>query len=194
MDAKREPQIEPWMRGPLPGVDTFIAPLLYSFQMAREDLAKYTAGLTTEQIWATPHGFGSVGFHLRHIAGSTDRLMTYVSGGQLSSDQMTALKAEKEPGATREELLAAIDQAFASAEAVAFSLDPARLTEPRGVGRKQLPTTVIGLLIHIAEHTQRHVGQAISAAKLANDIGSVRPLRYPEIYPCNRKSSRPKAT
>jgi uncharacterized damage-inducible protein DinB len=163
MDA----QPEPWLRGPLPGVDTFVAPLLYSFQMAREDLAKYTAGLTTEQIWATPLGFGSVGFHLRHIAGSTDRLMTYVSGGQLSSDQMAALKAEKEPGATREMLLAGIDRAFDSAEAVARSLDPARLADPRGVGRKQLPTSVIGLLVHIAEHTQRHVGQAISAAKLA---------------------------
>jgi len=159
---------EPWLRGPLPGVDTFIAPLLYSFQMAREDLAKYTAGLTTEQIWATPYGFGSVGFHLRHVAGSTDRLMTYVSGGQLSSDQMTVLKAEREPGATGEELLASIDRAFASAETVARAIDPARLAEPRGVGRKQLPTTVIGLLVHIAEHTQRHVGQAISAAKLAS--------------------------
>ena len=73
MDVNPEPQVEPWMRGPIPGVDTFVAPLLYSFQMAREDLAKYTAGLTVEQIWATPHGFGSVGFHLRHIAGSTDR-------------------------------------------------------------------------------------------------------------------------
>jgi uncharacterized damage-inducible protein DinB len=161
--------IEPWLRGPLPGIDTFVAPLLYSFQMAREDLAKHTAGLTTEQIWATPHGFGSgsVGFHLRHIAGSTDRLMTYVSDGQLSSDQMTALKAEKEPGATREELLAAIDRAFESAEAIARALDTTCLADPRGVGRKQLPTTVIGLLVHIAEHTQRHVGQAISAAKLA---------------------------
>ena len=158
---------EPWLRGPLPSVDTFVAPLLYSFQMAREDLAKYTAGLTTEQIWSTPHGSGSVGFHLRHIAGSTDRLMTYVSGGQLSSDQMAALKAENEPGATREDLLAGIDAAFEKAEAVTRALDPARLAEPRGVGRKQLPTSVIGLLVHIAEHTQRHVGQAISAAKLA---------------------------
>src|ERR1700676_2370911 len=122
---------EPWLRGPLPGVDTFIAPLLYSFQMAREDLAKYTAGLTTEQIWAMPHGFGSVGFHLRHIAGSTDRLVTYVSGSQLSSDRMAELKAEKEPGATREMLLAGIDRAFESAETVARALDPARLADPR---------------------------------------------------------------
>jgi len=158
------------MRGPIPGVDTLIAPLFYSFQMAREDLARWTEGLTTEQIWATPHGFGSVGFHLRHIAGSTGRLMTYVEGGQLSDAQMTALKAEKEPGTTREMLLAGIDAAFARAEAISRALDPARLTDPRGVGRKQLPTTVIGLLVHIAEHTQRHVGQAISAAKWARTI------------------------
>src|SRR4051812_3766846 len=91
-ESSAAPQTEPWMRGPIPGVHFLIAPLLYSFQMAREDLAKHTAGLTTEQIWATPHGFGSVGFHLRHIAGSTDRLMTYVDGGQLSEAQMAALK------------------------------------------------------------------------------------------------------
>src|SRR6202790_2021550 len=130
---------EPWLRGPLPGVDTFIAPLLYSFQMAREDLSKYTEGLTTEQIWATPHGFGSVGFHLRHIAGSTDRLMTYVAGDQLSDAQMAALKSEKEPGATCEKLLAAINEAFERAEASARALEPAHLTDPRSVGRKQLP-------------------------------------------------------
>jgi uncharacterized damage-inducible protein DinB len=158
------------MRGPIPGVDAFIAPLFYSFQMAREDLARYTEDLTTEQIWLTPHGFGSVGFHLRHIAGSVDRLMTYVTGGQLSDAQMAALKSEKEPGATREMLLAEIDAEFAKAEATARGLDPARLADPRGVGRKQLPTTVIGLLVHIAEHTQRHVGQAISAAKLAQTL------------------------
>jgi hypothetical protein len=169
--------VEPWMSGPIPGVDPFVAPLLYSFQMAREDLALHTAGLTAAQVWATPHGFNSVGFHLRHIAGSTDRLMTYAGdssgGGQLSADQMAFLRAEKEPGAapealpTRDALLSEMDAAFAKAEAAARALDPARLTDPRGVGRKQLPTTVIGLLVHIAEHTQRHVGQAICAAQLA---------------------------
>src|SRR6266705_2959363 len=84
-------EVEPWMRGPLPGIHTLVAPLFYSFQMAREDLAKYTEGLTPDQLWATPHGFGSVGFHLRHIAGSTDRLMTYVEGGQLSDAPMVVL-------------------------------------------------------------------------------------------------------
>jgi uncharacterized damage-inducible protein DinB len=159
--------IEPWMRGPIDGVDVLVAPVLYSFQQAREDLALHTEGLAPAQVWASPHGFGSVGFHLRHIAGSTDRLMTYLEGRQLSATQMEFLRREHDPGATRDELLADLDAAFQSAEAVARAVDPAQLREPRGIGRKMLPTTVIGLLTHIAEHTQRHVGQAISAAKLA---------------------------
>ena len=159
---------EPWLRGPIPGVHPLAAPILYAFQQAREDLAQYTEGLTNEQIWAAPHGFGPVGFHLRHIAGSTDRLMTYLQGRQLSSDQMAVLEAEHLPdGPGREALLAEVDRAFQRAEAVVRALDPGTLPEPRWVGRKRLPTTVAGLLTHIAEHTQRHVGQAISAAKLA---------------------------
>jgi uncharacterized damage-inducible protein DinB len=165
-----EPLPEPWLRGPIPGIHTLIAPLFYSFRMAREDLAQYTEGLTPDQIWASPHGFGSVGFHLRHIAGSTGRLITYALGSQLTAAQIAVLKAEAEPGATREMLLAGINASFERAEAIARSLDPAHLTDPRAVGRKQLPTTVIGLLVHIAEHTQRHVGQAISAAKWARTL------------------------
>ena len=162
--------VEPWMRGPIEGVPTLLAPVLYSFQQAREDLTRFTEGLTEARLWATPHGFGSVGFHLRHIAGSTDRLMTYLEGRQLSESQLDFLKHEHDPGASREELLSAINIVFEHAEAVVRSLDVAKIEEPREIGRKKLPTTVIGLLTHIAEHTQRHVGQAISAAKLATSI------------------------
>jgi uncharacterized damage-inducible protein DinB len=158
---------EPWLRGPIPGLSPLVAPVLYAFQQAREDLARYTEGLSTEQIWARPHGFGPVGFHLRHIAGSVERLMRYLEGGTLSSEQLAALSAEMDPGATREQLLSALGTALEKAEERIRRIDPATLAEPRGVGRKQLPTTVIGLLTHIAEHTQRHVGEAISAAKLA---------------------------
>jgi uncharacterized damage-inducible protein DinB len=154
------------MRGPIGGVPTLLSPLFYSFQQAREDLARYTEGLTLEQLWATPHGFGSVGFHLRHIAGSTDRLMTYLQGRQLSEAQLDFLKHEHDAGASREELLASMNAVFERAEAIVRALDPSQLDEPREIGRKKLPTTVIGLLTHIAEHTQRHVGQTISAAKL----------------------------
>lgn len=161
---------EPWLRGPISGVHPLLAPLLYAFQQAREDLAIYTAGLGVSQIWATPYGFGSVGFHIRHIALSADRLSAYLSARQLSESQLAALTTEHEPGATREELLVEMESNLARVAAMVSTLDPSSLTEPREVGRKRLPTTVIGLLTHIAEHTQRHIGQAIAAAKLAKTI------------------------
>ncbi len=163
---------EPWMRGPIEGVSPLTAPILYTFQHAREDLAKYAEGLTPEQLWATPYGFGSVGFHVRHIGGSTDRLLTYLQGSLLAQEQLDFLKSESSPGATREELFAELEGFFAKAEAMIRDLDPSTLTQPRGVGRKQLPTTVNGLLVHTAEHIQRHIGQAISAAKLIRAIGA----------------------
>jgi DinB superfamily len=143
---------EAWLRGPIEGVDPLTAPVLYAFVQAREDLARYTEGLTTAQLWTS-----SVGFHIRHISRSTDRLIAYLEGrppGQLG---------EGDPGATREELLAELDSAFNRAEKVVRAIDPANLRDKREVGRKRLPTTVIGLLTHLAEHTQRHVGQAITA-------------------------------
>jgi len=172
---------EPWLRGPIPGIHPLIAPILYAFQQAREDLTTHTAGLTLQQIWAAPHGLGSLGFHIRHIARSTTRLTTYLEGKQLTEEQLAELRAEPEPGDSIPEpgdsipepgdsindLLAGMERSFARAEAVVRALNPAALPSPREVGRKRLPATVIGLLTHIAEHTQRHVGQAISAAKLA---------------------------
>jgi uncharacterized damage-inducible protein DinB len=160
-------QPEPWLRGPIPDVSPLIAPVLYALQQAHEDLANHTAGLTDEQMWARPFGLAPVGFQLRHIAGSVDRLTTYLLCKQLDKAQMAALEAEKETGETLAQLLAGVNDALALGEQRIRSIDPGSLAERRVVGRQQLPTTVIGLLVHIAEHTQRHVGQAISAAKLA---------------------------
>ena len=147
---------EPWLRGPIPGVDPLIAPVLYAFTQAREDLARYTEGLTPSQLWSS-----AVGFHIRHISRSTIRLIAYLERRALEPGQF----GEGEPGASREQLLAEMDQAFQQAEAVVRAIDPDTLRDARDVGRKRLPATVIGLLTHIAEHIQRHVGQAISAAK-----------------------------
>jgi uncharacterized damage-inducible protein DinB len=163
----REPLPEPWLRGPIDGVDPLTAPILYAFQQAREDLLRFTGGLTTAQLWARPHGFGSAGFHIRHIAGSTERLMSYVEERPLTPEQLAALEHEHDPGMDRGQLLAELDRSLRNAEAIVRRIDPSTLAAPRFVGRKRLPTTVIGLLTHIAEHTQRHVGQAISAAKWA---------------------------
>jgi uncharacterized damage-inducible protein DinB len=145
---------EAWLRGPIPGVDPLVAPVLYAFTQAREDLAQHTEGLMPEQLWTS-----AVGFHIRHISRSTDRLIGYLEG------RLPQQLGDGEPGATREELLTELDSAFKRAEAVVRSIDPATLRDVREVGRKRLPTTVIGLLTHIAEHTQRHVGQAITASK-----------------------------
>jgi hypothetical protein len=158
---------EPWLRGPLPGVNPLLSPALYSFQQTREDLAAHTQGLTTAQVWSRPHRLAPLGFHIRHIAGSVDRLTTYLEGRALDEAQMAALTVENQPDAGLAELLAELDRSLRRAEQVIRSIDPATLAEPRSVGRKQLPTTVIGLLTHIAEHTQRHLGQAISSAKMA---------------------------
>jgi uncharacterized damage-inducible protein DinB len=162
-----EPLPEPWLRGAIAAVDPLTAPILYAFEQAREDLARHTEGLSTEQLWARPHGFGAAGFHIRHIARSTDRLMTYLQGGRLNDEQLAKLEAEQQPGASREELLAELAAAFQAAEIVVRKIEPEALAQSRYVGRQRLPTTVIGLLTHIAEHTQRHIGQAIAAAKLA---------------------------
>ena len=158
--------VEPWLSGSLAGLHPVIAGVLYSFEQARHDLAKWTEGLTAEQIWARPGGIGPVGFHLRHIAGSVDRLFTYAEGRQLGDEQMKAMRAEMEPGAGRDEMLAAIEATFRRVEEKLRRIDPVTLTEARAVGRKGLPTTLAGLLVHIAEHTQRHVGEAIVTAKV----------------------------
>jgi uncharacterized damage-inducible protein DinB len=158
---------EPWLRGPLPGASPFVAPLIRSFEMAREDLDHFTEGLTDAQVWTQTYGVNAVGRELKHIAGSVDRLMTYLEGGPLSAEQLAAMKEEEQPGGSLDALLARVKDSFARAEAIARALDPAKLAEPRAIGRKQLPTTAIGLVVHIAEHTQRHVGQTIRAATLA---------------------------
>jgi uncharacterized damage-inducible protein DinB len=158
---------EPWLRGPITGVHPITAPLLYSLQQAREDLAKWTDALSDEDFWVKPApDVAPLGFQIRHIAGSIDRLTTYLEGKQLSDEQMADLQGEQEPGATRKELFDAVENSFRRAKAVATAIDPRTWHDPRGIGRKQLPTTVGGLITHMAEHTQRHVGEAIITAKL----------------------------
>ena len=157
---------EPWLRGAIKGVHPVMGAVLHAYQQAREDLAHWTESLSDEQMWARPHGLVPVSFQLRHIAGSVDRLTTYLKGGQLTSAQMDILQHENDAVPRREELLGQVDAALRESEEAIRAIDPATLAEPRAVGRKRLPTTVAGLLVHLAEHTQRHVGQAIITAKL----------------------------
>ena len=161
---------EPWLRGPLDGLHPLIQPVFFSFAQVREDLARHVAGLTRDQMWHTCGG-ASVGFHLKHLAGSVDRLTTYLLGGQLSEEQLRALREEHAGDQDTDDLLKLVDEALTRSEERLQGLDPQRIYEARAVGRKQLPTTVIGLLVHLSEHTQRHLGQAITTAKLLRDGG-----------------------
>ena len=163
---------EPWVRGPLPGIDPLVQPLFFSFTQVREDLARYTEGLTHEQLWLRTGALPSLGFHLRHIAGSVARLTTYLMDEQLTPQQLAFLKEESSPGAMLLELLSGIDVALRATEAQLLTIDPATIHAPRYIGRKRLPTTVLGLLVHLAEHTQRHLGQAITTAKMVRNLAS----------------------
>src|SRR5690349_7343540 len=158
--------VEPWLSGSLADVHPALAPLLYSFRQAMEDLEKWTAGLTDDQMWARPLGLGSVGFQMKHIAGSCERLLTYALGQQLTPEQLAASKSEHDPGGSREQLFEDVRSTFARLDQVVRSMDTNRLFELREVGRKRLPTTVIGLLTHTSEHMQRHVGEAIITVKV----------------------------
>lgn len=159
--------MEPWLTGKLNQLHPIVAGLLYSFEHAQEELHKWTEGLTDEQLWRRSGEVAPVGFHIRHIAGSVDRLITYAAGRQLTDEQMAVLKGESEPaGPVREELFALLDRRFKNAEDIARSLDPAAFETICEIGRKRTPVPLGVLLVHISEHTQRHVGAAIVTAKL----------------------------
>jgi len=162
---------EPWLNGPIEGVPPHLMPVFHSFAMVREDLARYTEGLSTDDVWRRTGTLPSLGFHLRHIAHSVDRLVTYLCGDQLSDAQIATLKQETEPGsASLQEQLALVDAKLNEAEARLRTVRKDSMEEPRYIGKKRLPSTVLGLLVHVAEHTQRHVGQAITTAKLAREM------------------------
>lgn len=161
------PNVEPWLRGTHGEVPAVGRAVLHALELAGEDLAKWTAGLTDAEVHAEAMGLPSVAFHLRHIARSTDRILTYAEGGQLTAEQLTVMKAEQNAGEeTLAELMAEVEASLARAAERVRALAGAEFETFRGVGRKQLPTSVGGALIHVADHTQRHVGQVVTTAKV----------------------------
>jgi uncharacterized damage-inducible protein DinB len=169
MPARPE-TIEPWLRGRLEGVPLAVMPLFFCFANVREDLRRHAADLSTEEIWRKAGTNAPLGFHLRHIAGSVDRLLTYLEGGSLTREQLEFLDREAEPGASFDELFSKLDRQLKAAEERLTRLDTSDLNTVRYVGRARLEVTFLGLLIHVAEHTQRHLGQAITTAKLIRHV------------------------
>jgi hypothetical protein len=173
--ASRE--AEPWLRGTLTEVEPVRRAVLHALELAGEDTARWAEGLSDAEMFARPAGLPSVGFQLRHIVRSLDRLLTYAERGLsgvelrdgelrvLSEAQMVALRTEMDAGVAVE-VLQEFREGLRSAMERVLAFAPEQFSEVRGVGRKQLPTTVVGLLIHCAEHTQRHVGQMVTTVKV----------------------------
>lgn len=171
-------QPEAWMRGPVEGIPPLLMPVAHALIGAREDVAAAIDGMDADELWARPGGAASAGFHAVHLAGSLDRLFTYARGEQLNDAQRQALAAESAPSDPPPSARMVLDVVHAAVEKALAQLratDPGTLLEPRGVGRKQLPSNVLGLLFHAAEHTQRHVGQVVTTAKVVRGIGGTEP-------------------
>jgi uncharacterized damage-inducible protein DinB len=157
---------EVWQRGPLPAVDPLLMPVAHAFVQVQEDLQALAAATPAHVAWQRPGGAASIAFHVRHIGGATDRLLTYARGEALSDEQRRFLKSEAEEPTPRPTLEQLVDETVrmldaALAQVRATSADG--LTAPRTIGRAALPTTVLGLLFHAAEHATRHAGQAITS-------------------------------
>lgn len=165
--------VEPWLRGPVPGLAPVFQPIAHALMQAREDIGAALDGFPDDRLVARPAGVASVGFHLRHIAGVLDRMATYARGTALSLAQFAALDAERGSETdTVASLVAGVDAAVEAFLAQVRATPEATVFEARGVGREALPSTVLGLIVHAAEHTQRHVGQLIVTARIVRGLGA----------------------
>ncbi|HZB87966.1 MAG TPA: DinB family protein [Terracidiphilus sp.] len=169
--ATPAPYVEPWLRGTYADVPAVGRAVLHALDLALDDITKWTEGLTDAEAHERPLALPSLAFHLKHIARSVDRILTYAEGGQLTAEQLAALKSEQDgpQNEVREslaELLGEVEASFANAAERVRTLATAEFNVIRRVGRKQLPTSIGGALIHVADHTQRHVGQVVTTAKV----------------------------
>lgn len=160
---------EAWQRGPVPGFEPLLMPVVHALIQVQEDLQRLVATVPAEHVWQRPGGAASIAFHVSHTGGALDRLFTYALGEGLSDAQRAAARGEGKPGdspATLAALVSDVNNTIERAFDQLRSTTMAGLLEERKVGRAGLPSNVIGLLFHAAEHSTRHVGQAITTAKI----------------------------
>lgn len=164
---------EVWLRGPVEGVPALLQPIAHALLQAREEIHALLQDFPETLLWEKPAGVASVGFHLQHLKGVLDRLFTYAKGEALSREQLDYLSKEgkADDNIRLATLIAAWDAQVDDALVQLKDIDANRLMEPRGVGRKQLPSTVLGLLFHAAEHTMRHSGQLIVTVRVLREVG-----------------------
>ncbi|GAA4352892.1 hypothetical protein GCM10023185_12990 [Hymenobacter saemangeumensis] len=163
------PLLEVWLRGPVPAVPPLLQPVAHALLQAREEVQALMAGFPEEKLNEQPAGLASPAFHLQHLSGVLNRLLTYARAETLSEAQLTQFKAENEPVAGPDagaQLVQRFSREVEAALAQLRGTSEATLTEVRGVGRAQVPSTHIGLLTHAAEHTMRHVGQLLVTVRV----------------------------
>jgi uncharacterized damage-inducible protein DinB len=166
MAQTKQPEI--WLRGPLTGIPALVQPVAHALLQAQEEIHEMMKDLPETLLWQRPAGVASPGFHLKHITGVLDRLFTYATGQPLSAQQLEYLKAEavQTVDCTVAFLLDKLDTQINTSLEKIKAIDENELTASRGVGRQQLPSTVLGLLFHAAEHTMRHTGQLLVTVQL----------------------------
>ena len=167
------PQPEVWMRGPIDGIDPLLMPVAHALVQVREDLEQLVSQVPVEHVWTRPGGAASIGFHVRHLGGALDRLFTYARGESLSDGQKAALRGESTAGDPPATLPDVVHETSAAIERALDQLRRTsrdRLLDHRGIGRAALPSNVLGLLFHAAEHSTRHAGQAITTAKILKPL------------------------
>lgn len=191
MEKKIIPEV--WLRGPLPGLSAFLQPVAHALLQAREEVRELMEGFPEDRLWDRPGGLASAGYHLQHLTGVLDRLFTYARGETLSDEQLRTLAAEgksvsvgesarfgdgnldsrdKNPASGEGNMLSSRELVDRFGLQVDLALEQLRRTpellleETRGVGRAQLPSTVLGLLVHAAEHLQRHTGQLLVTTRI----------------------------
>lgn len=160
---------EVWLRGALPDISPLLQPIAFALLQAREEVASEMHDFPVDCLWTRPEGVASVGFHLQHLCGVLDRLFTYARAEMLNPDQLQYLQDEERPpspGLTPLELSARFGSQIEVSVAALRTFNEKTLTDFRAVGRNKLPSTVLGLLVHAAEHTQRHVGQLLVTARV----------------------------
>ncbi len=162
---------EYWLSGPVPNIPPLLQPTAHALLQSVREAKDYLSGFPENKLWDKPFGRASVGFHLRHLTGVLDRLLTYAKEETLTDAQFQFLKnegnGEKAPPA--QQMISDFEEKVDEALAYFKTLPESALTEARFVGRKKLPTTVIGLLFHAAEHSQRHIGQLLVTVSVLKD-------------------------
>jgi uncharacterized damage-inducible protein DinB len=163
--AENRPEV--WLRGPVEGVPALSQPAAHALLQSAEEAERIMDGLPDELLWKRPAGLASPAFHLQHLSGVVDRMATYAKGLPLSEEQLSYLSMEgTEVEVKGKELVLQFRELVEKIVEQLKATDLAVLTEYRAVGRKKLPSTVIGLLFHAAGHSQRHIGQLLVTVRV----------------------------